>query len=306
MSILMLCLTIFSALFIVCWKWIYINFFSKTLLNNNFQKKVLNVKIVDWIKYFIIALIIILYFFVRWTPALINVIKYNLFNQLPSEFRSANISILLMLDLCSFLGILLPITLLIDKNKKFVPAVAVLSVLGGFATMFFTVPEMYNVPFNAKLFFIGNLNIGDGSHDEPLMFLMHYWMICIGLNVIVWRSKITLWDTFKVVILILSYLAYILAISRGFNIQTHVTAVVQGDFVKLNESYYANNKYYALPSYEVFCEIFGTTSWQLGIVAAWTSFAWITLLIIGFKNLFWLFFHDKSILIDEIYMVDEK
>ncbi len=306
MSILMLCLAIFSALFIICWKWFYLNFFSKAKLNRILNKKIFNIKITEFLKYVVLILVIAIYFFIRWTPALINVIKYNLFVAPPSEFRSANISILLLLDLCSFIGILLPFAFLFDKKKKIVPSIAVLSVLGGFATMFFTIPEMYSRPFDAKLFFIGNLNIGDGSHDEPLMFIMHYWMICVGLNIIVWQDKITFIDIIKIIGIILLYLGLILGVSRGFNIQTHVTALVEGDFVKLDDSYYLGDKYYTAPSYEVFCDIFNTSNWELAALSAWSSFTWITLLIAGFKNIFWLINHDKSILIDEMNLIDKN
>lgn len=299
MSILMLVVAIVSSLFIVSWKWVYVNYFSKTVINAKLRRKIFSVKIIDIMKYLLLIILIATYFLVRWTPALINVIKYNLFNANPSEFRSANISILLMLDLCSFIGILLPVVMLFDKKNKITPSIALLAILGGFATIFFTIPEMYNNQIGWKSFFIGNLSIGDGSHDEPLMFTMHYWMICLGINTITWYCKIKLFDIIKVIALIIIYFLYIFTISRTLNIQTHVTAIVQGDLVKLNDSYYLSGKYYTSPSYSIFCEIFKTSSWEIGTVSAWISFTVITLLIAGIKNIFWLINNDKSIIVSE-------
>ncbi len=236
----------------------------------------------------ILAIICIaIYIGLRWGNAAYNIGKHSLFTASPSEYRSANISIFLTLDLCSLLGVLLPILVIFDwKHKYLLRPVALLGLLGGCATVFFTTPDLYGDKWDLQTFFIGSRKIGVSGSDEPLMFLMHYWMIMMALIILVNDRKIT-WKTYlSTVACILVYAGYITLISQLLNIQTHVTATVVGDFELLDPSYYAlSGPLPAHPSYKIFCEIYGVTNWKWAAVDTWITFGVIVTLFVAIKNI---------------------
>ncbi len=230
---------------------------------------------------------IALYIGFRWSLAIYNINKYDLFNSAVTEFRSANISIFLMLDLCSLLGVLLPILIIFDwKHKYLLRPVALLALLGGTATVFFTTPDLYSDKWNFQLFLFGSRTIGVSDSDEPLMFLMHYWMITMAIIVLTNDQKITARIYLRTMAFILCYAGYITLCSQLLDLKTHVTATVIGDFVRLSPEYYSQ---FAIapghPSYEIFCEIYGTHDWKWASFDTWITFAVIVTIFVGIKNI---------------------
>ncbi len=243
---------------------------------------------------------IAIYIGFRWSLSIYNISHYDLFNAGVSEFRSANLSIFLMLDLCSLLGVLLPITIIFDwKHQYILKPVALLALLGGTATVFFTTPDLYGHRWDVQLYFIGSRTIGVSDSDEPLMFLMHYWMIVMSLIVIALGPKITLKEYLKTITFILCYAGYITLCSQLLDIKTHVTATVIGDFIKLDPQYYSifavDNGH---PSYQIFLEIYGINDWISGAVVTWITFAVIVSIFVLIKNTVY-YFEVKNNLIDD-------
>ncbi len=244
---LILFFSAFTFVFTISWKYIYYKWFIKTRFFITWEK--MNSK-VDILRVMAITVCIVclgLYIGLRWSLGLKNIIDYNLFKQPRSEFRSANISIVFMLDLSSFIGVLILILKLFDnKHKHLLKPLAFLSILGGYAAIFFTCTATYSTlpmsnvtrPWDAYYFFFSARTIGVGDSDEPLMFLMHFWMVTIGVHTVVWDGRITLKDFGIILFSIILYAIYIFGVSRGLNIETHVTAMVKGDFVIMDKPYY--------------------------------------------------------------------
>ena len=255
------------------------------------------------------VLCIALYIGFRWSLAIYNIDKYDLFNASVSEFRSANLSIFLMLDLCSFLGILLPILIIFDwKHRYMLRPVALLALLGGTATVFFTTPDLYSNVWNAQLFFIGSRTIGVSDSDEPLMFTMHFWMIIMALITLSTDKKISLKEYGKTVLFILCYAGYITLCSQLLDIKTHVTATVIGDFVKLSPSYY---EWMSIadghPSYGIFIEIYGVSNWIWASVVTWITFAVIVTIFVAIHNASYYYCVKNDLIEDhqtEFYVAD--
>lgn len=247
------------------------------------------------------VLCIILYISLRWGNAVNNIVKHDLFSAAVSEYRSANLSIFLLLDLCSLIGVLLPILIIFDwKHKYLLRPVALLGLLGGCATVFFTTPDLYGNKWNLQTFFIGARNIGTSECDEPLMFLMHYWMIIMSLIVIVTDKKISLKTYGLTILCILTYAAYITIMSQTLDIRSHVTATVIGDFERLSPEYYASygGIEKAHPSYEIFCEIYGVTNWKWAAVDTWVTFAVIVTIFVFIKNISYFYFVKTNLIHD--------
>lgn len=328
MLILMLTILVVTFVGTITWKHVYYRWFVETKYFNKWTK--LNEKI-DILRILSISACIVclgLYIGLRWSLGLKNIIDYNLLapKQPASEFRSANISIVFMLDLCSFVGFWILIVKIFDnKNKYILKPLAYMSALGGYATLLFTCTETYlfetgkytaenyvERPWDAYYFFFSAKTIGIGDSDEPLMFLMHFWMVCIGVHTIVWEPSVTVKDIIKILAFVILYAIYIFAVSRGLDIQTHVTAMVKGDFVSMPDEYYTREidgrhpmKYLGHPSYQVFLDIYygGNHSpdlWGAGSALAWVSFTVIVLLIIALKNIVYSLTTNNAVVIDTI------
>ncbi len=252
-----------------------------------------------WIICSILSLIcIVFYLSFRWIPAIAYISKYNLVNTSVTEFRSANISIVFMLDLCSILGILLPLLVIFDWKKKILlKPLSILGILGGMATILFTTIDLYSINvWNVKEFFLGSNYAGSNNGNEPLMFIMHYWMIIISFFVVSRTDSYKIKDVFKIVIFIIIYLIYILIIAYSLNIKSHVTALVVGDYFILNNSYYIHQWSLSKPHppYSIFVEIFGTNKSWIGSLSSWLTFTIITIIIILVKNLLFKYFNQKK------------
>ncbi len=311
----------FAMVFTIAWKYIYTKWFVdskyyliwKKIDKHNNILRILNI---------ICCLVCLgLYFGLRWAVGLENIINYHLLttNTRPSEFRSANISIVFMLDLCSMIGFLILILKLFDNKKKILlKPVSYLAVLGGYATLFFTVTDSYlyapttdgSVKYrdwDAYYFFFSSKTLGIGDSDEPLMLLMHLWMVIIGLHTIVWESKVSMKDFCKILACIIIYAIYIYSMSKGLHLFTHVTAIVEGDFMKMPDEYYVFewngqhiDEYPGHPSYKVFIDIYGCKTWEVASAVTWITFAVIVILFVLIKNVVYYFTNKEMVIIDTI------
>lgn len=280
MYILMILITIFLVFLILGLNY-YCSFKSNVTSFNFFynHKKLANI-----IRIIFCTILLCLYFGIRWIPSLINTIQYDLINYHISEFRSANLSILFMLDLCSMLGWLLPFLCIFDwKKQRVLKPIALLSVIGGLATIFFTIPELYT-SWDIKKFFIGTFDIGISHSDEPLMFIMHLWMVGIGFYIITKNNYFNRYNILFLSIYIVLYISYILSISLPLNIESHVSGLAYGDIFKMSEEYYLFNNllYETIPSYGLMSILNLNHPWSSALL--WVGIILIIILSVAFKN----------------------
>ena len=298
MFILMIFITILSIAAILSSRTIFKHFIFNSKLYLQIKKYDKQNKLSTILRIFVCLILITLYLSLRWIPAIINIDEFNLFSANASEYRSANLSIFFMLDLCSILGILTPILFIFDwKRKILLKPIAILSILGGMATILFTLPDLYNY-WDLKKFFIGSDYAGGNNGDEPLMFLMHWWMISLGFIVLVKSDYYKFKDFLIILAFIICYCAYILIVSKSLNIQSHVTALAYGDYFQLPNEYYQHQWAVTLdahPPYAIFIDIFKTNKSWIGSLSSWISFAIIVIMIISIKNLSKRYFDRKNL-----------
>ncbi|MGL5591483.1 MAG: DUF5378 family protein [Mycoplasmoidaceae bacterium] len=105
--------------------------------------------------------------------------------KLASYTQSITISKALLLDLCPFLGIFLPISLIIDKTRKTSYVLAPFCILGGltvFGSVLAGVSPGGTVEFSFKYLFVGH------SGNE-LYFILHAYLIVMGF-MLVFQSNV--------------------------------------------------------------------------------------------------------------------
>ena len=282
----MIILTIFVMLGIVVYKPLSLYWFPYHQWYIRFQDFMKKTNFLKITRIGFCLLFIFLYCFLRLTPAVENILNYDLFNAQISEFRSASISIALMLDICSFVGILMPILCIIDwKHKYLLKPLSVISVLGGACTIFFTISELYTY-WDCYGFFFGSKVVGGITNDEPLMFLMHFWMVIIGLIVMTNTTRFKLKDVAILLLFFVLYLCYISGIAYGYSILSHVSAIVRGDVVVLDEKYYIFNDIIKTPhpTYQITSDLSGIQNWRILCSITWIMIVILSLLIMGIKN----------------------
>ncbi len=302
MESLALSLCGFSVVLIFFWKWYYNKIFVNTKLFNKYVVLNKKYKLTRIFSILICLIFLALVIWLRWSSAIINCIDDNLINKAPSEYRSANLSGAFLLDLCSLLGILILVLKIFDnKYKLFLRPLSYLALLGGAATMLATVPDQYaSHNWDAYYFFFSNKTWGLGDSEEPLMFLMHWWMIVIGLNEIVWGKKPNIRDISIIITFALLYALYIYLVSSNLNIYSHVTAMVKGDFDLMDSSYYDTQWAIAPghPGYAVFKDIYGISDWKVAAAVSWITFTVFVIIMVVLKTLSCNLFNNEVIIID--------
>ena len=308
MGYFMLAFLCLSIIFIIGWKYFYLNTTKMIGLKNfiSLHKNFL------WLVSSLVCLVcVVVYFTFRYSGAISNIKTYDLFNLDPSNFRSSNLSGLFMLDLCSFLGIISPLLVIFDWKKKILlRPISILCCLGSCITLFFSASSIYD-EWDVYAFFFGAKSFGM-QEDMPLTFIMHYWMAIIGTLVLVWTPRFKLRDYITLIIIAIIYVSYVIAISRTFEIYSHCTGLVQGDFVDMSnvikDYYNAKDKNGNLlldknsniitseiyPTYATFMNIFPIYNWEHGAIFAWLCFIWFSAMILVIK---WLFdkYEDKVV-----------
>ena len=292
----MLSFLIFSLIFCMWLKYYYPN------TENKFSK---DKKLLWIISSLISFLLIVIYFVFRYGIAIDNVVNYDLFNLSPSDFRSNNISGVLMLDICSFLSIAFLFLVIFDwKHKYILKPISVLCILGGVMNLVFSAIPLYNsYQWDAYTFFLGAKTFGV-QKDAPLTFIMHYWMIIGGSLVLMYSKMFKIRDYLVLLAIAIIYISYVIACSYSLKIYSHVTAVVAGDYVSIIDWYpgYYNpvdlkgnpliDRYGDIitspirPPYHIFMSIFPIKQWQWGAVFAYACLIMFVVIILLIK---WLF-----------------
>ena len=155
-----------------------------------------------------------------------------------SEYsRSIVYSKALLLDFCPFLGILLPLSLIFDKTKRFSACVGTFSIYGGMVTLpfiFFSEPDQ---TITAHYLFIG-------TSVNPLYFLLHWYLAVYGI-IAVRRYKIPKFkDLIILHIIALVFYSYVLILSNSLNVTYNVSGTNKNDWMDpIYGSYYGVHKF---------------------------------------------------------------
>lgn len=185
-------------------------------------------------------------------------------------------SMVLMLDLCSLLGLVTPLVILLDRKQVLTPAIGCLSILGAGLTFYGGYLEV-DAPWTFSYLLFGNWS---SNNDLPLSFMLHMWMMGLGLYVLLWKRRWTLKDNIIMCGVGLVYMAYVLIVTRSMQITSHATALVINDFIPIF------NKEHAV--YSDFKELFGVSdaNWNIAIAIAWITFFITANFLIPPLNLF--------------------
>lgn len=219
----------------------------------------------------------------RFGPVFLRFVNdNNYFWNVESEDRNADISVILSLDLCGLLCWLLPLTLLLpSKFNGFKKIVSVFSLLGGCVTFFGSMIDGGLWDIRYLLF-----NIPDYlGYTEPLFFMMHAWMIGLSLYYLSVCSKFNIKEFLGCFAFIILFIIYIVSMRYAFDVRSHVTGLVEGDYFSVSGAPGYSDK--TSPSYHVVAELlkFDQSIWWVCPIVMYLSFGMITISMIGIKNL---------------------
>lgn len=222
-----------------------------------------------WIIYFIIF---------RWIKDLIDLVNNN-----PNNY-SGGIDVVkskvLLLDMCPFLAICLPIVSIFDKNRKWIPSIAYFAIVGGGITIFGQI-VFEKIGPNGNSYLV-NTTWWEYIFLNKLYFIMHFYIFVFAF-IIILNSKSLNWN--KVLFahgFAISYFTYVTIIIFTLNVSYNATGLVQNDWI-IGGQYEIVGKMFNLP-------------WPLQpIVCFVLVWIWI-LLMMAIRNL----------LVIDIEMIDEK
>ncbi len=297
---LMLVITFITIAIFPFTKWLYVNKFYNLSLYNKWIKFNSKFKFTRLMTIIISIIIIAIYIGIRWAPILHDTINGNWFSKQASEIRSSNISIILSLDICSFLAVSLPLLAIFNK-WEIAKAISPIAILGAILTIFVSCYIIYNKSFDATLFFLNTDKLGlIQSQLGPLVFWMHLWILAYGVSAFTWHGRFTKKNWIILLSFIPIYLCYICTIAYTLDIKSHVTACVIGDYKYLDDSYYQgipNDQWFV--TYIAFNTIWPFKQWQWVAVFSWISFVFlISAVVIAINLIYMLFERNKMIMID--------
>lgn len=170
--------------------------------------------------YGIVSIIGLVYFiWARWSVDLKTWIDAG-----ASNASSITHSKVLLLDMCPFLTVFLPIMLIIDRQRKWVPSIAYFAIVGGGITVFGQImfekigPGGINATWWEYLFL------------NKLYFIMHYYIFILGFIIILNSSSLN-WK--KVIVAhgyAIAYFTYVTIIVFSLGVTTNATGIVEHDW----------------------------------------------------------------------------
>ncbi|WP_353289746.1 DUF5378 family protein [Ureaplasma ceti] len=198
------------------------------LIIKNSRKKQFYLKIgltffsIFWIAYFLIM---------RWVPNLETLLNYgglkNLYmNVNGNEYQySFIISKVFLMDLCPFMSIFLPITIIISNRQMNIAKIfAPIGFFCGFITVFFGCTQ------NS----LGNNSLGQyifaGIGINKLYFLMHFVLMVLSLIILLNYARFNLLDYFLMLLFLALYLSAVEILVQVFHVTNNATGLVKGDW----------------------------------------------------------------------------
>lgn len=226
-----------------------------------------------WIIYYIAA---------RWGQDIHTLVAAGGIQTLKHEYNSWNpyyysftVSKVLLLDMCPFMALILPFTIIFDYKFKYAKNVAVFAFFGGFITI---LGGMYNQQLQPNETLAHFIFIGTGLNR--IYFLMHFYLMMMGASILLIDMRFNLRDLLYVHIIGIGYMLYVLTISRTLDIVNNVTGLAYGDWLGVDHH---------LAEYGVVYDVF--YNWNHNLT--WYDVMWISyflvwcaiMLIILFKNI---------------------
>lgn len=240
-----------------------------------------------------------LYIGLRWAPILYDTIQGGWFSKSASETRSANISIVLSLDVCSILGLTFPVLAIFNK-WEIIKSLAPIATLGAILTIFVTCYLRYNDVYDVTLFFLNTYEVGLVQSDlGPLLFWMHLFILGYAVSAFTWHGRFTKKNWVILLIFVAIYVPYVCTIAYTLDIRSHAMACVKGDYRHLEDSYYAGLGSNEFVTYIAFNDVWPFKQWEWVAVFTWFSFAFLVTVIVTIINIIYkLFDRNKMIMIN--------
>lgn len=139
-------------------------------------------------------------------------------------YYSITYSKALLLDLCPFIALVLPILLTVFRKRNIANVIAPFAIFGGFITLFGGVLFDDNARFNIEYIFFGYKN-------NEIYFFMHSYLLIYGVLVLATCENnkfiYILWSH----IFALLYFLYILTLSKLLKVNWNVTGIVGNDWL---------------------------------------------------------------------------
>ena len=196
-------------------------------------------------------------------------------NKLTSYGQSITISKALLLDLCPFLGIFLPISLIVDKTRKSSYVLAPFCILGGF-TVFGSilggVSPGGSVEFTYQYLFVGH------SGNE-LYFILHAYLIVMGF-MLVFQSNVNklkyLWTYYAFII---GYFLYVFIIVATTKVEYNTSGISIRDWLTREQNLAFENGFAVNGEYSGVSKVFGGIPFPWIAVLAY-FLGWLVITII--------------------------
>lgn len=139
-------------------------------------------------------------------------------------YYSITYSKALLLDLCPFIALMLPLSLIMSKKRNIAKIISPFAIFGGLITLFGGVLFDDNAKLNAEYIFFGYEN-------NELYFIMHAYLLISGVMVLVTcENKKFIYILWSHIFALLFFL-YILTLSKLLNVNWNVTGIVQNDWL---------------------------------------------------------------------------
>lgn len=175
----------------------------------------------------LIGLFLLIWFIlVRYIDNVENFILINN-NPLSSQLeRSTYYSKVLLLDLCPFMYVALSFCLIFDWNFKITSYISLWSMIGSYITIIGSVWGSKLEPNQTWYNYVFVQSI-----EGKLYYFIHIVMMTFGTMMFIYCNKYNFKDIINVYYVIISYMIYIVIISKTLNITNNVTGTVEYDWV---------------------------------------------------------------------------
>jgi len=138
--------------------------------------------------------------------------------------REISISKALLLDLCPFTALMMPVCLVVDPTRKLAAILAPYAIFGGAITLFGEITTDPEASWSAQYIF-------SGIQPNPCYYSMHVINFLLGAFVLVNTPKLGLKGGINCVIFILFYFLYVSLCVSIFGVSKNVTGVTGYDWV---------------------------------------------------------------------------
>ena len=150
----------------------------------------------------------------------------------------------LLLDMCPFLAVFMPIVLMIDRKRRFVPAIAFFAIVGAGITIFGQVMfEKVGPNGNDHLI---NTTWWEYIFFNKLYFIMHFYIFIMALIVIL--NSVS-FDKTRVLMAhgyAIAFFTYVIIMVFTLNIDRNATGIVKYDWSQ-NGQYHVLGEFFNLP-----------------------------------------------------------